>query len=1263
MLPTSRDTSAGVGMLPKKHLSGAQKRKKRKQDELFVESQRGALDKFFSVSSNVNVNEDQGQKSGHEQEHDHNLAAEVEVNEDATAPGEQSLIAEVEINEENSNEENLHTENPNGTASGEPSLHTENSDGLLSIFDPSTWENLDNVKRDLLIEKGPVRELNLEFPKDAIGRHFSYAFYSRKLPNNEVVDRKWLLYSKNVDKVYCFCCKLFKSNYSKSLLASDGLRDWKRLSQRLKEHESSVEHLKSMSTWNELRYRDEGFSRSIKIATEIVEEMDVEPIFPTKRKGKRKKHFDEQNDQNEETLAAIESFRINYFLTMIDMAIASLTSRFEQMKTFENLFGFLLNSENLKSLDDNDLRKCCTTFAEAFSHDNSFDVDLNDFISELQVLQVILPDDLMSAPEIFQFITVEDCYPNVSIAYRILLTIPVTVASAERSFSKLKLLKNYLRSTMSQDRLNGLATCSIENGILENVDLNIVLADFASRNARRSFLRDGYPSFDVGTSRRDDEYHSFEFNTSGREVDEPLDVPNLTCDGYYGSDNGDGADGSDNCDGADNVGGADDSDCDGSDNGSSLRIPLQGGFETVLLLQPPEVGGFRGKFEVLLLWGEDEVERGRETVLEEKSVLIMKDKSVQVCVEEDEVPPQHLEFFLDYSGHTLVPIELVDLMMDEHLGEGNDRIEDDGEGNEREPLVLGREEKRAGAFLDVDINEEPTYAMLEVMEMEEDENSLVFHAKGPHFETTFPLARWPSVEANGDLEMAGASVEEQSDDRADNNVACEEVTPGNNENEADVSIGTEIPDLDVADEIIQFQDSARSYECSHKDPSTSCADLYAPYDDHGPSEVEEQMVELESLSYEDKEHVKANEPSFQSEVNETGEEEDKFPDTPTSVDSHNQLHKKLSQLEKRDLGTEESLDGSVTSELEGGDGVVTVERLQAALRSQCKALQALYMELEEERSASAVAANQTMAMINRLQEEKAAMQMEALQYQRMMEEQSEYDQEALQLMNELMVKREREKQEVEKELEGYRKKLFEYETREKVRTLRKSKDGSTRSGFSSASCSNADDSDGLSIDLNQDAKEEEGFYSHQEKYKNQSTPVDAVVNLEQSLADFEEERMSLLEQLEVLEEKLLTLDDDDDDKEKNSKEENGHHHLNGETNGHANGFAKETTKGKHHHQHWRIAGHKGKSLLPLFDAICDENGDAMLNGNGVHDSSHDESEFERQQALEEDRLFLKHCVSSLKKGDKGMDLLHEILQHLRDLRNVEVRTRGWTTVL
>uniref|UniRef100_A0A8R7UKV9 HAT C-terminal dimerisation domain-containing protein n=1 Tax=Triticum urartu TaxID=4572 RepID=A0A8R7UKV9_TRIUA len=88
----------------------------------------------------------------------------------------------------------------------------------------------------------------------------------------------------------------------------------------------------------------------------------------------------------------------------------------------------------------------------------------------------------MSAPEILQFVTAVDCYPNVSVAYRILLTVPVTVASAEKSFSKLKLLKNCLRSTMLQDRLNGLAMCSIEKDILDNIDFDIVINDFASRN-------------------------------------------------------------------------------------------------------------------------------------------------------------------------------------------------------------------------------------------------------------------------------------------------------------------------------------------------------------------------------------------------------------------------------------------------------------------------------------------------------------------------------------------------------------------------------------------------------------------------------------------------------------------------------------------------------------------------------------------------------------------------------------------------------------
>ncbi len=52
---------------------------------------------------------------------------------------------------------------------------------------------------------------------------------------------------------------------------------------------------------------------------------------------------------------------------------------------------------------------------------------------------------------------------------------PVTVASAERSFSKLKLIKNDLRSTMDQDRLVHLALISIEHAVARSTPFDEML--------------------------------------------------------------------------------------------------------------------------------------------------------------------------------------------------------------------------------------------------------------------------------------------------------------------------------------------------------------------------------------------------------------------------------------------------------------------------------------------------------------------------------------------------------------------------------------------------------------------------------------------------------------------------------------------------------------------------------------------------------------------------------------------------------------------
>ena len=75
--------------------------------------------------------------------------------------------------------------------------------------------------------------------------------------------------------------------------------------------------------------------------------------------------------------------------------------------------------------------------------------------------------------------------PNLTVALRIFLTISVSIATCERSFSKLKLIKTYLRSTMSQARLNGLALLSIEWDVTNDTDFSDIIKKFASIKARK----------------------------------------------------------------------------------------------------------------------------------------------------------------------------------------------------------------------------------------------------------------------------------------------------------------------------------------------------------------------------------------------------------------------------------------------------------------------------------------------------------------------------------------------------------------------------------------------------------------------------------------------------------------------------------------------------------------------------------------------------------------------------------------------------------
>ena len=68
---------------------------------------------------------------------------------------------------------------------------------------------------------------------------------------------------------------------------------------------------------------------------------------------------------------------------------------------------------------------------------------------------------------------------------RLYLTVPMTSATAERTFSTLRRLKSYLRSTMTQKRLNHVVMSHVHKDQTDELDLNDIAKKFVSCNERR----------------------------------------------------------------------------------------------------------------------------------------------------------------------------------------------------------------------------------------------------------------------------------------------------------------------------------------------------------------------------------------------------------------------------------------------------------------------------------------------------------------------------------------------------------------------------------------------------------------------------------------------------------------------------------------------------------------------------------------------------------------------------------------------------------
>lgn len=180
-------------------------------------------------------------------------------------------------------------------------------------------------------------------------------------------------------------------------------------------------------------------------------------------------------------------FRVNVFFNIIDFVIDGLSRRFSAVRDICGLFDFLWH---FKQLDENELLQKANQFQLRYPSHISSDIQ-SEVLLLKRIFDVNFKLDAVLPKKIYgQILNLRlgNVFPNVLIALRIFLSLPATVASNERSFSVLKRIKSYFRSTMVQERLNGLAILNINSDKAKLLDFSGVIDEFAQRKARKAFL-------------------------------------------------------------------------------------------------------------------------------------------------------------------------------------------------------------------------------------------------------------------------------------------------------------------------------------------------------------------------------------------------------------------------------------------------------------------------------------------------------------------------------------------------------------------------------------------------------------------------------------------------------------------------------------------------------------------------------------------------------------------------------------------------------
>lgn len=221
-------------------------------------------------------------------------------------------------------------------------------------------------------------------------------------------------------------------------------------------------------------------------AMELAAKWKIKQEFEHKRQVKIKKYFDELSTDHQFN-SREEKFKTTVYYYTIDLACQQLDQRFEGMYAIKQNFN-ILEPKIILEKSKEDLISSCMHLINTYS-----DLISQNFTDQFINLVYLLKDDLNDETSIVDFLKIlitkyrvlQSDFIEVYTIFFLFLTLPVTTASSERSFNKLKIIKNYLRNSTGQERLSNLAILAIERQKASKINIQKLVNTFSIIKARK----------------------------------------------------------------------------------------------------------------------------------------------------------------------------------------------------------------------------------------------------------------------------------------------------------------------------------------------------------------------------------------------------------------------------------------------------------------------------------------------------------------------------------------------------------------------------------------------------------------------------------------------------------------------------------------------------------------------------------------------------------------------------------------------------------